>query len=160
MSGEAIKEKITETFTSKPTSFWIRSGIKILVVVVLVIILKNLFYLYKEFIINVNVYNEPRNRSADRLHIPQHIHQVFFSKEIPENFRQAQATCKEVHREYQYTFWTKDMVDTLIDEHYPNIRELFQSYPHWVNRADVARYVIISRFGGIYLDMDTKCKQR
>lgn len=147
-------------FAFRPLSKWIHIIIIILVLIVIAIVLKNLFYLYKEFIINGNVYNDRKKHSIEKPRIPQHIHQVFFSKDIPENFKKAQATCKEVHKEYKYTFWTQEMVDTLIDEYYPNIRELFRNYPHWVHRADVARYVIISRFGGIYLDMDTICKQR
>ena len=49
------------------------------------------------------------------------------------------------------------MIEELIRSKYPDIEELYHSYTHWVRRADVARYLVLHQFGGIYVDIDMEC---
>lgn len=159
MENTSLRAKVSK-LAKKPFIFWIKTGFVLISFVVFVIVFKNLFYLYKEFIINNNIYSYKEIVVTHSTDIPRHIHQVFFSKEIPENFLAAQRTCRDMHKDFEYTFWDREMVDSLVQQHYPGLQELFDSYGHWVNRADVARYIIMRQHGGIYLDMDTICKQR
>ncbi|KAH3822333.1 uncharacterized protein LOC127831636 [Dreissena polymorpha] len=122
-----------------------------------------LSYLYSEFITCTHTYYRCTGCDVPDIpkDIPTHIHQVFFfetSPELPADLRAARQTCLDLHPGYGYTLWNKTTVNQLIDAHYPDIRELYESYDHWVKRADVARYLVIHHYGGWYLDMDIKCK--
>lgn len=70
------------------------------------------------------------------------------------------ASCTRHNPEYQYTLWNETMLDDLISSEYPDIKELYNSYDHWVKRLDVAKYLVLYQFGGWYIDMDVICKQR
>lgn len=48
-------------------------------------------------------------------------------------------------------------VDALVVAHRPDLLALFRSYPYWVQRSDVARYVILHRHGGVYADFHIAC---
>lgn len=45
----------------------------------------------------------------------------------------------------------------LVQDHYPELEELYQSYPNPVQRADFGRYLVLDHCGGIYADIDTEC---
>ena len=53
--------------------------------------------------------------------------------------------------EWKYVLWSKDAVDWLILTEYPHLWATYKSYPRWVQRADMARYAILHKYGGIYL---------
>ena len=94
------------------------------------------------------------------LSVPLRIHQLFFDvgHPMPRRFHDAAVTWRLHNPRFQYTLWNKSMVDELINVNYPEIRELFDSYDHWVNRVDVARYLILYHYGGVFVDMDIKSR--
>ena len=82
------------------------------------------------------------SRSLDKAHIPKHIHQVFFfvtDKVLPKKYRDAQRTWKEENADFGYTLWNATMVEDLVRRKYPELETLYNSYDHWVKRADMAR---------------------
>ncbi|KAL3802308.1 hypothetical protein ACHAW5_000030 [Stephanodiscus triporus] len=42
----------------------------------------------------------------------------------------------------------------MIARHYPDFLDVYSSLPHRIMRADAARYFVLHRHGGLYLDMD------
>lgn len=95
------------------------------------------------------------------------IHQVWFGT-IPNRFK-ASKTYKELKHCREswdilnpnlcHTIWNKSNSISLIKKHYPEFYELFQSYPWEIQRCDMVRYCILHRYGGLYVDMDYKCKK-
>lgn len=101
-----------------------------------------------------DVYSELR-------HIPRTIHQIYFNitkAELPERFLDAKASWKRCHPDFNYILWNETMVEHLIDKHFADMKTLYLSYGHWIRRVDVARMFILYRYGGIYIDMDIKCR--
>lgn len=91
--------------------------------------------------------------------LPRHIHQMFFymtDKTLPERLDSARLTWENQHSGFSYTLWNSSMVDKLINESYPQLRDLYYGYSHWVRRADMARYLVLYEYGGIYIDLDIK----
>ena len=103
---------------------------------------------------------------------PRYVHQIFGLKgddeEMPTPWRRAQKTWLNRHRavevedpvvlapgaiaeEWKYVLWSKDAVDALMRTDYPRLWAAYRSYPRWVQRADMARYAILHKYGGIYL---------
>ncbi len=50
--------------------------------------------------------------------------------------------------------WTDEDNRTLIADHYRWFLDTYDSYTHNIERADAARYFILHRHGGLYLDLD------
>lgn len=123
----------------------------------------NGIYLFNEFITNNHhtdhdaVYTSWSQLENE---VPKVIHQVMFNTTIPQRFLDARKKCQQVNRGLSFILWNKTMVDQLVEDHYPFIHDLFHSYNVWVKRADVARYLIVHYYGGIYIDMDTDCRGR
>lgn len=58
---------------------------------------------------------------------------------------------------WEYRFWTDADLLKFFQNERPDLLDLFLSYPRPVQRADLARYCILERFGGVYADVDTCC---
>lgn len=68
--------------------------------------------------------------------------------------------CKKLNPGWTVRDWDKEQVDKFIIEYYsPSFKELYDSLPLTIMRADVARYLIIAVYGGIYLDLDWECRR-
>ncbi|XP_060600780.1 uncharacterized protein LOC132754202 [Ruditapes philippinarum] len=77
-------------------------------------------------------------------------------KTLPERLNSARKTWEYNHNGFKYTLWNASMVEELLEERYPQLRDLYHSYDHWVRRADMARYIVLYEYGGIYVDLDIK----
>ena len=56
----------------------------------------------------------------------------------------------------KYIMWDADMVDTLMRKHAPSeIMWLYRKPTYAIQRCDVARWVILYVYGGLYADLDT-----
>ena len=102
---------------------------------------------------------------------PRYVHQIFGlngDDKMPAPWSRAQKTWMNRHRavevedpiilapgaladEWKYVLWSKDAVDALMRTDYPHLWATYRSYPRWVQRADMARYAILHKYGGIYL---------
>lgn len=89
--------------------------------------------------------------------IPKHIHQTWKDAQIPERFAQFQQSWQHHHPDWQYTLWTDADNLALIETHFPWFLPTYLSYPHPIQRVDAARYFIIRKFGGVYVDLDFEC---
>ena len=88
--------------------------------------------------------------------IPKIIHQTWrdhilpVPSELPDSW-------KEINPDWDYRFWTDTDLLDFVSSFYPELLELYTSYPSPVQRADLARYLLLDQFGGIYADIDTRC---
>ena len=123
-------------------------------------------YILAEYVYRTHYFKEQCNNCypGNKLDgIPKHIHQIFFyetNQDLPEKLIKAQKTWITKNPGFTYTLWNKTSINALIDAKYARLRPLYDSYDHWVKRADVARYLVIYHFGGWYVDMDINCLQR
>ena len=89
--------------------------------------------------------------------IPKTIHQTWKDRDVPERFRAAQESWRQHHPGWQCRFWTDADLDELVYERAPEIAELYDRSPEAIQRVDVARYVILREYGGLYADLDVEC---
>jgi len=94
--------------------------------------------------------------------IPKIIHQIFIKFkdgkdliQIPE-FLESQKKVKKYCEEKKYTYklWDEGEVYDLIREDYPQYEELYNDFRFEIQKCDFVRYLILHRYGGIYLDLD------
>lgn len=88
--------------------------------------------------------------------LPRHIHQTYRARPWPAQIEENVETLKRLNPLWQYNFYDDDDVATFIDEEYG--REVLDSYlridpSYGAARADLFRYLLIYKCGGVYLDI-------
>ena len=66
--------------------------------------------------------------------------------------------CMQRAPNFQHIMWNYTMIKSLLQSHYAWMLPIFDSYTFPVQRLDVAKYFILHRYGGIYMDMDVGCR--
>ena len=92
---------------------------------------------------------------STELKIPKTIHQIWLGSPVPEQYQHLMHTWQQQHPEWDYILWTDEMIEQL------NLinKDLYDTAINYGERADIARYEILYRFGGLYVDTDFECIQ-
>jgi mannosyltransferase OCH1-like enzyme len=85
---------------------------------------------------------------------PKIIHQTWKTAEVPEKWKKSPEMWKQFHPDWEYKLWTDADNRAHIRDNYPEFLDLYDSYPHGIQRADFIRYFILKDFGGVYSDLD------
>jgi len=103
--------------------------------------------LYNWYIVEDFVYEkEPR--------IPKKIHQIWIGPNpLPPRCKEFQKTWKKFHPDWEYKLWN----DQDIEEFGLQNKHLYDQSKNYGQRADIARYEILYRQGGLYIDTDFEC---
>ena len=86
--------------------------------------------------------------------IPKVIHQIWLgNKPIPKQFFPFMESWKKYHPDWEYILWTdKDVKNLdLITQKY------FDQETHPRSRANILRFELLYKFGGLYVDLDFEC---
>jgi mannosyltransferase OCH1-like enzyme len=62
-------------------------------------------------------------------------------------------------RDSEFMLWSDASSRKFIAEYYPWFLSTFDGYVYPIQRADVIRYFVLHRFGGIYMDLDIGCRR-
>ncbi|MEM9211633.1 MAG: glycosyltransferase [Pseudomonadota bacterium] len=88
--------------------------------------------------------------------IPKIIHQTWKTSDVPTEFGNPESW-KLQNPDWDYILWTDEMASEFVAKTFPDLYDLYVSYPFNVQRADLFRYCVISKMGGLYADIDTDC---
>lgn len=102
--------------------------------------------LYNKFIIDDLQYSDlPR--------IPKIIHQIWVGSPLPEKYLPLIATWQQFHPDWEYILWDDAMITALglVNQ------AQYDATTNYGQKADIARYEILYRFGGVYADIDFEC---
>jgi len=86
--------------------------------------------------------------------IPKLIHQTAKTADIPPKWQQFQTRLKELHPGWTYKLWTDADNLEFVTREYPDFLRVFTGLPKNIMRADVIRYLLMYRLGGLYMDLD------
>ncbi len=89
--------------------------------------------------------------------IPRLIHQTWKSRDLPPEFQALQCSWIDRNPGFEYRFWTDEDIGRFIAEEHPALLPVFHGYADPIARIDLARYLILRRFGGVYADLDFEC---
>ena len=89
--------------------------------------------------------------------IPKIIHQTWKTKDVPKITIPWIESWKRLNPDWEYRFWTDEDNLKLCQEEFPELLYIYTSYQFDIQRADVARYMILYQHGGLYADIDTEC---
>lgn len=88
--------------------------------------------------------------------IPKLIHQTFYQADLPEALQQNVHRLTELNPGWEYRFYTDiDIVDFIKTNYPTNVLESFERIDprYGAARADLFRYLLLYKYGGIYLDI-------
>lgn len=94
--------------------------------------------------------------------IPKIIHQIWLQgkNNIPPELKLFHDECYVVNNNFKQMFWDENKIRKLLKSKFgKKYVDLFDYFTVFAQKADFARYAILYTYGGIYLDMDTKCKK-
>jgi hypothetical protein len=84
--------------------------------------------------------------------IPKVFHQIWLGGgPLPSKFRRFQQTWKRHHADWEFRLWNETNLFRLANQ------AEFDHAAQPAQKADIARYEILERFGGVYLDTDFEC---
>ena len=89
--------------------------------------------------------------------IPKIIHQTWRNeKSIVDAYKECVKTVKQKHPGYSYRFYNNEQCRDVVKQ---DFREFLDAYDSMtpVEKADLFRYLVVYRDGGIYLDIDCYC---
>jgi mannosyltransferase OCH1-like enzyme len=88
--------------------------------------------------------------------IPKNIFQTWCTKELPPEIQNMIDKMKEQNPDYKYHLYTDEEMDAFVKENYPGeIYECYNRISFIVAKADFWRYLVLYKYGGVYLDMDS-----
>ena len=86
--------------------------------------------------------------------IPKIIHQVWIGeKPVPDRFIK---TWKEKHPGWIHMLWN----ESILEKHFPDglvNQKQYDIMPELAGKCDIARYEILNKFGGVFVDADAIC---
>jgi len=89
--------------------------------------------------------------------IPKIIHQTWKSRSLPDLMRPFAEKWKQLHPSWEYKLWTDIANREFIHDHFPEFLNKYDSYPYAIQRVDAIRYLLLYRYGGVYVDLDFEC---
>lgn len=94
--------------------------------------------------------------------IPKIIHHIWVGpKPVPELYEKYASTCKALNPDFEYKLWTNRDVEEILNIS-PKHKELYKAYEKvrlYAGQKDVLEYMILYKYGGVYMDMDFECKK-
>jgi len=94
--------------------------------------------------------------------IPNKIWQTYECeyKDLPKTILSYTETWKKLNPNYEYIYHSaEDRNQFVFKEYGKEWFDIFTSMPYNVMRADLWRYMIINKYGGVYTDIDSICKK-
>ena len=107
--------------------------------------------IFDESIVKLN-----ENKKNNKLPIPKIIHHVWPGNEsdkIPVKFLYHIKKCQLIHPNWQHKIWYEE---DIIKENFTSL-DLYKNAKSYAERADIMRYEILYKYGGVYLDTDVDC---
>jgi uncharacterized ubiquitin-like protein YukD len=93
--------------------------------------------------------------------IPKLIHQTWRDNTLPVLFQKIKNQNKTMNEDFEFKLWSHTPgppdIDDFIKKEYPDIFDIFNKTKYGVQKADIARIVILYHYGGIYFDLDIMC---
>ncbi len=111
------------------------------------VVWKRIKELYDTYVNNIEYDSQPR--------IPKIIHQIWLGSPFPQKYRNWQKSWKKYHPDWEYKLWT----DKDIEEFGLTNKHWYDKTPNYGQKANIARYEILYRLGGVYVDTDFECLQ-
>jgi hypothetical protein len=86
--------------------------------------------------------------------IPKRVIQTGKSRDLPLLAQAAVSNIKLLNPDFEYRFFDDAQVESFVDAHFPQYRDVFNRFPVRIQKYDFFRYLAVYHFGGFYFDLD------
>lgn len=86
--------------------------------------------------------------------IPKIIHQTWKTETIPSKWIPLVNKVRNLNPDWEYRLWTDYDNDAFVKKEFPEFYDTFKGFSRGIMRADVIRYLIMLKRGGVYLDYE------
>jgi len=93
----------------------------------------------------------------DNIGVPKIIHQIWFQgyNIIPEKYNENIKKNRTLNKNFEYMFWDDSSMQDIMTEY--GFTDIYNSFKYMLQKIDFARYVILYKYGGVFIDMDAYC---
>ena len=93
--------------------------------------------------------------------IPKIIHQTFKTSKLPFITRRHINNFRKKNPEYEYAFYDDEKIDTFFKEEFDeNVYKSYKKLNIGAAKADMFRYAVLYKKGGIYVDIDSSINKK
>lgn len=89
--------------------------------------------------------------------IPKIFHQSWKTVKLPAKFEAWSLSCRQKHKDWEWVVWTDEDNLHLVQQYFPWLEETYRGLPSVIYQADLARFLYMYIYGGVYADLDTEC---
>lgn len=89
--------------------------------------------------------------------IPRIIWQTMKTNLVPAPMKSYADSWIDLNPEYEYRFFDDNDIISFLKTDFPDYLEGYRKLKYGASKADLWRYLIIYKYGGIYADMDCRC---
>jgi hypothetical protein len=89
--------------------------------------------------------------------IPRIIWQTMKTSRVPVILKDYANTWIQNNPEYDYRFYDDDDIIEFLKKDFPDYLEAYNKIKYGASKADLWRYLIIYKYGGVYSDLDCRC---
>lgn len=86
--------------------------------------------------------------------MPRLIFQTWKTREVPEQWREAQRSVVAQNPGWTYVLLTDEDNLAIVRRYFPAYVPTYLGFEHDIQRADAVRYMLLYLWGGVYLDLD------
>jgi mannosyltransferase OCH1-like enzyme len=91
--------------------------------------------------------------------IPPIIHLLAKDKNVTGVYKRFYDGIKQLHPHWDVRVYDDKDITKFIGTYFSEFRNSFNTYPYNIQRLDLARVLLIYKYGGFYMDMDIHCKR-
>jgi mannosyltransferase OCH1-like enzyme len=94
-----------------------------------------------------------------KLKIPLIIHQIWFGGQIPKIYNDWHQELRKLHPGWTFMRWTEEKLKNAFPHGLYN-QKMFDNAKEtksYAKMSDIARYEVLNKYGGLYLDYDVRC---
>ena len=98
--------------------------------------------------------------------IPKIIHNIWIQgyENLPNEIKIHHLNIKKLNPDWEFMIWDDEMIKNLLQK-YPKIYDIYKKSDNYsgsidnnIIKSDIARYIIMKEYGGLYFDIEFKCK--
>tara|TARA_R110002020_G_scaffold107363_1_gene249390 strand:+ start:333 stop:923 length:591 start_codon:yes stop_codon:yes gene_type:complete len=91
------------------------------------------------------------------------IHQIYIDigkyEKIPDEWVENMEVNKKLNRGWRHILWDENKIMNFVNKNYPEYKKMINSFPEKFYLIDFSRYLILKKYGGIYIDLDVRCRK-
>jgi mannosyltransferase OCH1-like enzyme len=103
----------------------------------------------------------PKSKHQKYPKIPLVVHQIWFGGALPKVYDDWNYKLRKLHPGWTFIRWTEEKIRNTFPQGFYN-QKMFDDARErnsYAKMSDIARYEILHKYGGLYLDYDVKCLQ-